>query len=118
MKQHRLSVGLGLVMAATVVACQHVVAPPVDQHEDPAPVSAPVPACQPLQGTFDVTVSVNPAVGPLGTSPRRVTNALWSMNIFDQERTDYMPSIDPTFAGYLSALRPRYLRWPAGWPSQ
>lgn len=80
-----------------------------------APV--PTPVCTPTGGAL--TVTVDASKGPLGqSSPRAITNKLWSVNLDDLNPVDYTPSLDANFVAYLKAIKPALLRWPAGYDSQ
>ena len=79
----------------------------------------PLAQCQVGTDSSDVSITIDPTKGPLGSAqPRPINNGLWSTNIWDEVRVEYYPTILPRYAKYLAATKPRYLRWPAGWPSQ
>ena len=70
-------------------------------------------------GAVNANVVIQTSVGPHGESkPVTVSNTLYSQNIYDQNRAEYVPTADATYVAYLGALRPAYLRWPAGYYSQ
>ena len=71
------------------------------------------------QGAVNANVVIQTSVGPHGEStPVKISNALYSQNIYDQNRSQYVPTADANYVAYLSALHPAYLRWPAGYYSQ
>ncbi len=68
---------------------------------------------------MNANVVIQTSMGPHGEAkPVTVSNALYSQNIYDQNRAEYVPTADATYVAYLAALHPAYLRWPAGYYSQ
>ena len=100
----------------TAASGTHVSSTPTPAPADTTPV--PPPVCT-TQGTANVNVVVQTKVGPHGeAAPLPVSNTLYSQNIYDQGREQYVPHADDAYVAFLGALRPAYLRWPAGYYSQ
>ncbi len=67
----------------------------------------------------DINITVSSKVGPQGTgSPRTISNNMYSMNIDDQVRDDYVPTPNAQYVAFLKALKPQLLRFPAGYNGQ
>lgn len=93
----------------------------VGSPEGGPPSCAPftTPAAKPGAPAADVTVTLDGARGPHGApAPVQVDRKLYGLNVADWMPQDYTPTVDPTFLGYLAALEPGVLRWPAGHRSQ
>ncbi len=70
-------------------------------------------------GTAAVNLQIDAGKGPQGAvQPLAVGKNLTAMNLYDQNRADFVPRADPTFVAYLAALHPGMLRFPAGHLSQ
>jgi hypothetical protein len=88
----------------------------------PAPAPAAPPSVPPVcikNGAQSINLTVEASAGPHGApAPLPINNNLYSMNIFDQARADYVPQASNAYVAYLKALRPGMLRWPAGFYGQ
>jgi hypothetical protein len=90
--------------------------PGVDADAPPPSCASPPP---PPAAGAEIDVRIDAGRGPKGhPAPRKVDRRLYGMNIADWEPQNYAPTPRPAFLGYLSALRPGVLRWPAGHRSQ
>ena len=79
----------------------------------------PAAHCAPLTQSADVQVSVQTRAGPNGAKqPVAVSNELTNTNIYDQDRTDYVPHASDNYVNFLKGIHPARLRWPAGYYSQ
>ena len=67
----------------------------------------------------DINVTITTKKGPQGAaSPRAISNNMYSMNIDDQVRDDYVPTPNAQYVAFLKALKPQLLRFPAGYNGQ
>lgn len=83
------------------------------------PAGPVTPAVCVTEGAIDQTITVTTARGPkAAAAPVPVTNALTSVNIYDQDKQAGQLTITPRFVAFLKALNPGFLRFPAGFHSQ
>lgn len=81
-------------------------------------IDVPAAHCASVTEPADVQITVKTHTGPNGAAQPVPAHELTSVNIYDQDRSDYMPHASDNFVNYLKALRPAHLRWPAGYTSQ
>ena len=110
-----ITICLFSVLAACSDAKTPYSTPPAKAPQAPQkkPVDAPPPICTPTDNV-DVHLHVAATRGPQGGTPAVISPNLYSMNIDDQIRSDYVPHAPPEFVAFLKAIKPPMLRWPAG----
>lgn len=90
---------------------------PTPSPDTPLPTGA-APVCT-TSGTVDVNVTVKATAGGGGAAaPVPLPGSLTCQNIYDPDRSDYVPRSTGDFLSFLKGVNPGFLRWPTGYLSQ